>query len=73
MSDQTGRPSNDAIVQALMAGVNVRYGARLGPEELANVTDNMAQLVGAIETLRRFPLTNADEPDFVFRAYRREG
>lgn len=72
MSEQTGQGPDTAVVEALLGGVTARYGDRLSPEDRTNVMEDMHQLVTAIQTLRAYRLTNADEPDFVFRPYRRE-
>ncbi len=63
--------SNDAReVDTLFALVRERYGARLGPDELADIRKGIEAIVGAARALRAVRLTNADEPGQPFAAYR---
>ena len=61
-----------AVAAALGDAVLARYGDRLDEAGVAKVRGEVEDLVKAAETLRAYRLTNGDEPDFVFRAYRRE-
>ncbi|HUY99699.1 MAG TPA: hypothetical protein VMU89_05075 [Thermomicrobiaceae bacterium] len=71
MSGSTGEQQS-AVAAALSDAVLVRYGDRLDEAGVAKVRGEVEELVKAAEALRAYRLTNADEPDFVFRAYRRE-
>ena len=71
MSGSTGE-RGDAVAAALGDAVLARYGDRLDEAGVAKVRAEVEELVKAAESLRAYRLTNADEPDFVFRPYRRE-
>ena len=71
MSGSTGERW-EAVAAVLGDAVLARYGERLDEAAVEKVRGEIAELVKAAETLRAYRLTNADEPDFVFRAYRRE-
>ena len=71
MSGDTGE-RQDAVAAALGDAAMARYGDRLDAAGEAKVRDEIAEMVKAAAALRACRLTNADEPDFVFRAYRRE-
>ncbi|HZM14634.1 MAG TPA: hypothetical protein VFE28_01425 [Candidatus Krumholzibacteria bacterium] len=45
-----------------------RYGQRLSPEQLQAIQENLGWTARTGKTLRAAALTNADEPDVVFRA-----
>lgn len=64
--------SNDQIVQAMIEQVQAGINEPVAEEHLERLRRNIATKVEQGETLRKFPLQNADEPDFVFRAFRRE-
>lgn len=72
MSGEDRREPDAAMLSALTSAVVARYGDRLTPEQVTQVEDDLRQLLAAARTLRAYKLTNADEPDFVFRAYRGE-
>jgi hypothetical protein len=48
--------------------VRVRYGQFLTAEQLAEVTRQIERSLRSAERLRQVALTNADEPDVIFRA-----
>ena len=54
----------------LLEVIKQRYPAEFTEEELAEVRRDLQGHVGRSKTLRDFPLANADEPGFVFAAYR---
>ncbi|MCS6817104.1 MAG: twin-arginine translocation signal domain-containing protein [Blastocatellia bacterium] len=57
-----------AAAEALGELVRVRYGRFLTEEQLAEVKRQIERGLRSAERLRNFPLTNADEPDLIFRA-----
>ncbi len=62
--------SRDVEAEALAALLHARYGDRLSEEQGAKLREAVRGLREAIGSLYAFPLTNADEPDVIFRAYR---
>ena len=66
------RGSRDAVAAALGDAVLARYGDRLDEAAAEKVRAEIEELLTAAEMLRAYRLTNADEPDFVFRPYRGE-
>jgi hypothetical protein len=59
-------PEAESQVQALMS----KYGNRLTDEQKADVRRLIGQAQKTSETMRAYPLSNADEPATIFRAYR---
>jgi len=57
-----------AAAEALGELVRVRYGQFLTAEQLAEVTRQIERSLRSAERLRHVALTNADEPDVIFRA-----
>jgi len=57
-----------AAAEALGELVRVRYGQFLTAEQLAEVTRQIERNLRSAERLRHVALTNADEPDVIFRA-----
>ena len=55
-------------VEPWLAIVRQRYGDRLSSEQLKAVAENLAWTARSGKTLRGAALTNADEPDVIFRA-----
>jgi len=55
-------------VEPWLAIVRQRYGERLSPEQLQAVAENLSWTARSGKTLRGVALTNADEPDILFRA-----
>jgi len=48
----------------------LRYGDRLTPDDLRTITRAIDGRLRGAERLYQAALTNADEPDFVYRVYR---
>jgi hypothetical protein len=65
---QTQEPS--ALAKALAQTMNLRYPNRFSPDDLTAITRGIDSRLRAIERLSQTPLTNADEPDFVYSVYR---
>lgn len=63
---------SETVARALAGAIEARYGERLSGEDLEKITSDLVNLVKAGETLRAYPLSNADEPSVDFRPYRRE-
>lgn len=59
-----------ALARALAAAIRAQYGDRLGEADLAVVTRQIEATLERAETLRKVPLANGAEPDFVFSAVR---
>ncbi len=59
----------DALLETVQAALDTRI---TDPEEIERVRKGLGGVLERAATLRNYPLTNADEPDFTFRAYRAE-
>jgi hypothetical protein len=57
-----------SVGQALAEVVRLRYGKHLSEEQLKRVRQRIETNLRASNALRRPPLQNADEPDFLFFA-----
>jgi hypothetical protein len=57
-----------ASARALTEIVRLRHGKHLTEEQLQRIRQRIQGNLFAGTVLRRFPLRNADEPDFVFSA-----
>lgn len=66
---QETKPS--PLAAALQEVVRAQSGQHLTAEELARIGKDLEEWVPAVERLRAFKLTNADEPDFSFSALTR--
>ncbi len=56
------------VAKAYGEVAEARFGAKLTPEQLASVKQDLEGNVRTAERLRAVKLLNADEPDFVFSA-----
>lgn len=65
---QAQEPS--ALAKALAEGVRLRYPDRFSAEDLTAITRNIDNRLRQIERLYQTPLTNGDEPDFVYSVFR---
>ena len=63
-------PEPSALAKALAEGIRLRYGDRLTADDLRTITRAIDGRLRGAERLYQAALTNADEPDFVFRVYR---
>ena len=59
-------PAPSPLAEALTQIVDAEFGKFLTPEEMATIRKDFADAVPVYERLRKFPLTNADEPDSIF-------
>lgn len=60
----------DPMVEAMLAQVRAALAWELSEEEAAVVRGRIEGALKMAATLRAYPLTNADEPDFVFIPHR---
>ena len=65
---ETQTPS--ALARALAEGIRLRYPGRLNAEALTEIARAIDSRLRGIERLYQVPLSNGDEPDFVFSVYR---
>ena len=63
----------DPRIDTLVAAVTAAHAAHIPAEETARLRASVISLRAAVTALDAYPLTNADEPDTLFAAYRREG
>lgn len=68
----TAEQQNDQGLEAWLALVTARYGERIPAAERERMRESVRGLRAAADALAAFPLTNADEPDVLFRVYRGE-
>lgn len=66
----TEDPRHTPIIDARLADLTSRYGDRYSDAQRAQVRARIARTVALSDSLRRTPLTNADEPEIVFAPYR---
>ncbi|MGE5192944.1 MAG: hypothetical protein ACM3U2_10610, partial [Deltaproteobacteria bacterium] len=61
-------------VERMLALIRQQYpDPRLDDSGIAEIREELEAQVARSARLSAYPLTNADEPGFVFRAYRQEG
>ena len=63
-------PEPSALAKALAEGIRLRYGDRLTADDMRTITRSIDGRLRGAERLYQAVLTNADEPDFVYRVYR---
>jgi hypothetical protein len=66
---ETFVPALELLLQLL----TTRYGTYLTPEQLATVRQGLERAEQITQTLRAYPLANADAPVLVLHPYRAEG
>ena len=59
-----------ALARALADAIRAQYGDRLGEADIATVTRQIEAGLERAGKVRKAPLANGDEPDFVFSAVR---
>lgn len=64
------QPEPSPLAKTLAESIRLRYGDRFSGDDLKTITAAIESRLQALERLARVALTNADEPDFVFSAYR---
>ena len=55
-----------ALAKALAGAIRAQYGSRLSAKALTTITDQIQSGLERVERLKKVPLANGDEPDFVF-------
>lgn len=66
------KPDKNAVVDKLLELVKFEHpDGRLDEAAIAEIRSELEQQVARSERLSAYPLTNADEPAFAFRAYRK--
>ena len=60
------------LTDGLLAAVSAAYAGRFSEENLGRVRERIRSAQEAALKLRQYPMSNADEPDFTFSAYRGE-
>ena len=73
MVDDTNKSRHGVLAGLLADSVSQRYPGRFEAEQVEALRQAIEPIVETIATLRKYRLTNADEPDPVFRAYRGDG
>lgn len=64
--------NDQLLVQAMVDQVLASVEGPITEEDIEQIRKNVRDYVEEAEAMRQIPLTNADEPDFVFQAYREE-
>ena len=67
-SQQAQEPS--ALAKALAQTISLRYPERFSADDLTAITRSIDNRLRQIDRLYQTPITNADEPDFVYAVYR---
>lgn len=62
-----------ALARALASVVRAQYGDRLSDADLAVITRQIEASLERAAKVRKVPVSNGDEPDFVFSAVRTPG
>jgi hypothetical protein len=57
-----------ALAKALTQAIRAQYGTRLSAKNLATIAEQIQSGLERVERLKKVPLANGDEPDFVFTA-----
>jgi hypothetical protein len=60
------------LAKALADVIRSQYGSRLTAKDLASITRQIRSGLERVDRLRKVPLSNGDEPDFVFAAVARQ-
>lgn len=69
----SGAEDPAALARALAGAVRAQYGDRLSDADLAVITRQIEASLERAAKVRKLPLSNSDEPDFVFSAVRTPG
>ena len=65
---QAQEPS--ALAKAIAEMILLRYPDRFSPDDVTTITRSIDNRLRQIDRLYQTPLSNADEPDFVYSVYR---
>ena len=69
-SQPTENPNHTPIIEARLTELVARFGDRFDDTQRAQVRARIGRTVALADSLRKLPLTNADEPEIVFTPYR---
>lgn len=64
--------NDEKVVQAMVDLTLASLDGPVSDEDVETIRKNVSEYVEEASAMRRIPLENADEPDFVFRVYREE-
>jgi len=67
----SGHAPAGALAKALASAIRAQYSSRLSAKALTTITDQIQSGLERVERLKKVPLDNGDEPDFVFSAPQR--
>lgn len=67
------QPEPSPLARALTEAIRIRYDDRLSADDLKTIAQTIASRLEGMDRLYQVALTNADEPDFVFAAFRGPG
>lgn len=70
LSQQQQQQEPSPLAKALADTMRLRYPDRFSADELTAITRSIDNRLRQVERLYQTPLTNADEPDFVYSVYR---
>ena len=59
-----------ALARALAGAIRAQYADRLSDDDLAAITRQIESALERAQRVRKVPIANGDEPDFVFSAVR---
>jgi hypothetical protein len=65
--------TGDALTRSLAESVTRRYPGRFDKRQVEAIRRAIEPVVNQLSVLRQYRLTNADEPEPIFRAYHGEG
>jgi hypothetical protein len=68
-----GLEDPSSLAKALAGAIRAQYGDRLSEADIGVITRQIQSSLERAAKVRRVPLTNADEPDFVFSPVRVPG
>ena len=67
---QAEDPRHTPLIDARLTDLTARFGDRFNDEQRTQVRSRIGRTVALSDSLRKLPLTNADEPEIVFVPYR---
>jgi hypothetical protein len=65
--------TGDALTRSLAESISLRYPGRFDDRQVEAIRRALEPVVNQLSVLRLYRLTNADEPEPIFRAFRGEG
>lgn len=73
LSSGAGIEDPGSLAKALAGAIRAQYGSRLSEADLGVITRQIQASLGRAAKVRKVPLANGDEPDFVFSPVRVPG